>query len=133
MLTDAYGWPSRSTIGFTQCQGPPLKPLSETIGASNALAKQISNRTDSSELLRIRTASVAFHTSGWTEQNKTRAFRLATDLHCKGRWKNVCQLQCFGYNRYGQCGMPDGLGVVVTVAAGGRHTCVVTATGQLQC
>ena len=33
----------------------------------------------------------------------------------------------------GQCAMPEALGAVVTVAAGGRHTCAVTATSQLQC
>ena len=43
------------------------------------------------------------------------------------------QLPCFGWNAYGQCDVPEDLGMVAAVAAGGGHTCAVTAQGRLLC
>ena len=43
------------------------------------------------------------------------------------------QLPCFGWNAYGQCDVPEDLGMVAAVAAGGGHTCAVTAQRRLLC
>ena len=43
------------------------------------------------------------------------------------------QLHCFGDNYSGQCTIPEGLGHCQAVAAGFRHTCVITEDCSLVC
>ena len=40
-------------------------------------------------------ASGSFHIAGWTEEDKVRAFRVATDLKCNKRWRNACSHSVF--------------------------------------
>ena len=41
------------------------------------------------------------------------------------------RLHCFGDNSYGQCDVPESLGMVRQVAAGACHTCVIDVAGRL--
>ncbi|CAE7217359.1 Herc6, partial [Symbiodinium sp. CCMP2456] len=43
------------------------------------------------------------------------------------------QLWCFGWNKDGQCDVPEDLGPVTAVATGDSHTCAVTLVGELVC
>ncbi|MFM2165593.1 MAG: Cellulosome-anchoring protein precursor, partial [Planctomycetota bacterium] len=42
-------------------------------------------------------------------------------------------IACWGYNDYGQCNVPAGLGSVQSVAAGGEHTLALKADGSIAC
>ena len=41
--------------------------------------------------------------------------------------------KCWGYNADGQTNVPPDLGVVVSVAVDGAHTCAIQESGQLRC
>ena len=64
----------------------------------------------------------------------------------KGGWKQVAtgfshtvalkadgSIACWGYNEYGQCSVPAGLGTVQSVAAGGFHSVALKADGTIAC